>query len=83
MEFLPDRLENFLYGPELSWLGKRRTTRQKVAMYPSITFSVAPLVYGVVAAVLVCVLVLAAFIAIDARKQQQREAARHPMQSRR
>jgi VIT1/CCC1 family predicted Fe2+/Mn2+ transporter len=52
-------------------------------MLPSITFSVAPLVYGVVAAVLVCVLVLAAFIAIDARKQQQREMARHPMQSRR
>jgi len=52
-------------------------------MYPSITFSVAPLVYGVMAAVLVCVLVLAAFIAHDARKQQQREMARRPMQSRR
>lgn len=50
-------------------------------MYPSITFSVAPLVYGVVAAVLVCVLVLAAFIALDARKQQQRKLARHPKQS--
>lgn len=49
-------------------------------MLPSITFSVAPLVYGVVAAVLVCVLALAAFIAIDARKQQRRELARHPMQ---
>jgi VIT1/CCC1 family predicted Fe2+/Mn2+ transporter len=49
-------------------------------MLPSITFSVAPLVYGVVAAVLVCVLVLAAFIAIDARKHQRREMARHPMQ---
>jgi VIT1/CCC1 family predicted Fe2+/Mn2+ transporter len=52
-------------------------------MLPSITFSVAPLVYGVVATVLVCVLVLAAFIAIDARKQQRREMARLPMQSRR
>jgi hypothetical protein len=52
-------------------------------MFPSITFSVAPLVYGVMAAVLVCVLVLAVLIAIDARKQQQRELARHPMQSRR
>jgi hypothetical protein len=50
-------------------------------MLPSITFSVAPLVYGVVAAVLVCVLALAAFIAIDARKQQRREMARHPMRS--
>lgn len=52
-------------------------------MFPSITFSVAPLVYGVMAAVLVCALVLAVFIAQDARKQQQGELLRHRMQSRR
>jgi hypothetical protein len=50
-------------------------------MYPSIMFSAAPLVYGVLAAGLICVLVAAASMAQDARKDHQRAKARHPKQS--